>query len=56
MGGWTDPHELSLPHGEDPAENEKIAPKPEEEAAQKKKDIPKETEETKTYDLGVNST
>ena len=35
-------------------EKEQIVPKPEEEVAQKK-DIPGETEETKTYGLGINA-
>ena len=37
-------------------EKEQIVPKPEEEAAQKKKDIPEETEETKTYGPGISAT
>ena len=35
-------------------EKEQIVPKPEEEVAHKK-DIPGETEETKTYGLGINA-
>ena len=35
-------------------EKEQIVPKPEEELAQKNKDIPEETEEIKTYGLGIN--
>ena len=36
-------------------EKEQIVPKPDKEAAQKEKDIPEETEERKTYGLGINT-
>ena len=36
-------------------EKEQIVPKPEKEVAQKEKDIPEETEETKTYGLEINA-
>ena len=53
--GWINPCMSSPCHIEMIlTEKEQIVPKPEEEVAEEK-DIPEETEETKTYGLGVNS-
>ena len=53
--GWINPYMSSPCHIEMIlTENEQIVPKPEE-VAQKEKDIPEETEETKTYGPGINA-
>ena len=54
--GWINPYMSSPCHIEMIlTEKEQIVPKPEEEVAQKEKDIPEETEETKTYGPGINA-
>ena len=54
--GWINPYMSSPCHIEMIlTEKEQIVPKPEKEVAQKEKDIPEETEETKTYGLGINA-
>lgn len=53
--GQVNPHTSSPCHIEVIlTEKEQIVPKPDEEAAEEK-DLPAETEETKSYGLGVNS-